>query len=317
MKKEMNGKPDYQLYVESMSGAGKEFDFRRSAGRPWPLPEPVKFYGFPDQVKAYYQNAGFLSDFQLKLEELFKGIYYLGPLREYPRRQYTYAGQKPSDMGRRGELVIDAILASRDKGETISRGKGRGKKGFTLEEYVAYWLKELSLIDEFKVEPIVEGSKLFQVKVRIAPGSPEVLITDVGFGVSQILPVITLCYYVPNGSTLIIEQPEIHLHPKVQAGLADVFIDAIKKKDIQIILESHSEHLLRRFQRRIAEKEFIQERASLYFCKTSTGESILEKLDVDRYGNIRNWPMGFFGDEMSEMAAMAEAIFRRKSKNDE
>ena len=71
--------------------------------------------------------------------------------------------------------------------------------------------------------------------MRRTPTSSEVLITDVGFGVFQILPVLVLCYYAPKGSTLIFEQPEIHLHPSVQAGLADVFIDVIKTSRINCI----------------------------------------------------------------------------------
>jgi predicted ATPase len=71
--------------------------------------------------------------------------------------------------------------------------------------------------------------------------------------------VLVLCYYVPEGSILILEQPEIHLHPSVQTGLADVFIDAVKTRKVQIILESHSEYLLRRLQRRIAEEKVSQE----------------------------------------------------------
>ncbi|MBK9094183.1 MAG: AAA family ATPase [Anaerolineae bacterium] len=67
-----------------------------------------------------------------------------------------------------------------------------------------------------------------------APG----LITDVGFGVSQVLPVLVLCYYAPEGSILLLEQPEIHLHPAVQAGLADVFVEVMKERRIQIILEA-------------------------------------------------------------------------------
>jgi predicted ATPase len=304
---------DYDIFVEALHGKEKKFEFKRPPGRPWGLPAPVKFYGFPDQVKAYYQNAGFLSDFQLKFEELFKGVYYLGPLRDYPRRQYIWSGAQPGDMGRRGEQVIDAILFSRERGEKISRGRGRGKEKVTVEEYVAYWLKELELINEFRVEQITAGSNLYQVKLKISSQGPEVLITDVGFGVSQILPVITLCYYVPNGSTLLIEQPEIHLHPSVQAGLADVFIDAVEKKNIQIILESHSEHLLRRLQRRIAEEKFTGQSAALYFCDRNNGESALKKLDLDAFGKIRNWPKGFFGDEMAEMAAMSEAVMKRKT----
>ena len=178
---------------------------------------------------------------------------------------------------------------------------------------MAYWLRELELIHHFRVHKIVEGGNLYQVKLKLTPQSPEVLITDVGFGVSQILPVITLCYYVPNGSTLLIEQPEILLHPKVQAGLADVLIDAIINKDIQIILESHSEHLLRRLQRRIAEQKFAHKDASLYFCEPIAGESRLRKLEMDLFGNVQNWPENFFGDEMGELAAISKAIYRRKN----
>jgi len=244
-----------------------------------------------------------------RLEELFGRIFHLGPLREPPQREYTWAGAQPSDMGRRGERVIHAILASRERGERISRGKGKPK--WTLEQYVAHWLKELQLIEDFQVRPVAAGSSLYQVRVQRHKDSTPVLLTDVGFGVSQILPVITLCYYVPTGSTLLLEQPEIHLHPSVQAGLADVFIDAIKTRDLQIILESHSEHLLRRLQRRIAEEQLATDRTAFYFCEMPDDVSRLVPLELDEYGNIKNWPKDFFGDEMGEMAAMTRAQMER------
>lgn len=311
MRRKAKGKQSYILFSETKE-AGTEFQFKWNPGRRWDLPAPVKCYGFPDQVRAYYQNAGFLSDFELAFEELLARVYYLGPLREYPKRQYPWAGAQPPDMGRKGERVIDALLSSRDRGEKISRGRGHDR--FTVEQYVAYWLRELKLIHDFSVEPITEGSNLYQVWVQKMPGSAKVLITDVGFGVSQILPVLTLCYYVPEGSTLLIEQPEIHLHPSVQAGLADVFIDAIKKRKVQIIVESHSEHLLRRLQRRIAEEALSHEEATLYFCATRNGTSHLTPLKVDMFGNIENWPEGFFGDEFGEMAAMNRAMIERQKR---
>ncbi|HSS47352.1 MAG TPA: DUF3696 domain-containing protein [Thermoanaerobaculia bacterium] len=286
------------------------FKFLRAQGRPWKLPPPAKCYGFPDQVRAYYQNASFLSDLELQFEELFARVFYLGPLREYPKRQYSWAGAQPADMGRRGERVVDALLASRESGVTLSRG--RGKKRQTVEERVAEWLKDLGLIDSFHVRPITKDGRLFQVWVRRDPRAAEVLITDVGFGVSQILPVITLCYYAPEGSTLLLEQPEIHLHPKVQAGLADVLVDAMKTRGVQIILESHSEHLLRRLQRRVADETIAPEQAALYFSSTETGESHLTSLDLDLFGNIKNWPQDFFGDEFGEIAAMSQAAMERK-----
>lgn len=308
---ERNNKIKYEYALSSHSKPGKDdYKFTKTQGRGWPLPEPMKFYGFPDQVRAYYQNAGFLSDLQLKMEEQFNALFYLGPLRDFPKRQYTWAGVQPGDMGQRGEKVVDALLVSRHR-EKISRG--RRKKKLTVEEYVAFWLKELGLIHSFAVKSLAEGKNLYQVLVKTHPDSSEVLITEVGFGVSQILPVLTLCYYTPPGSTILFEQPEIHLHPRVQAGLADVFIDAVKVRDIQIILESHSEHLLRRLQRRIAEEDLSYDDAALYFCEKKTADSVLTELELDEYGNIQNWPDGFFGDEMSELSAMSDAIFRRKN----
>jgi predicted ATPase len=138
----------------------------------------------------------------------------------------------------------------------------------------------------------------------------------VGFGVSQILPVLTICYYVPEGSTILMEQPEIHLHPSVQAGLADVLIDAAQKRGIQIILESHSEYLLKRLQLRIAEQKILSRDAALYFCDIRDGVSELTPLVLNLFGDIENWPEGFFGDEFEEMAARTKARMQRELRGE-
>ena len=288
------------------------FRFTRNQGRPWALPSPVKFYGFPDQVYAKYQNAGFLSELQLAFEQLFGQLFYLGPLREFPQRHYAWKGSEPADMGRRGERVVDAMLAARGREEYISTGYKRKRR--TLEERIAHWLKELGLIHDFSVEAIAENSSIYQVRVQKSPSSAKVLITDVGFGVSQILPVLVLCYYVPEGSIVLLEQPEIHLHPSVQSGLADVFIDAVKNRNIQIILECHSEHLLKRLQRRIADETLKPTETALYFCDIGKEGSSLTRLDVDLFGDIRNWPKDFFGDEFGEIAAISRAATQRKKE---
>jgi len=287
-----------------------DYELLRTRGRPWDLPAPVKFYGFPDRVFTDFQNTSFLAEFQLIFEELFTNLYYLGPLRDFPRRHYAWAGSEPADMGRRGERVVDALLASRDRGKYISPGPRKRKR--SLEERIAFWLKELGLIHDFSVEPIAEESNLYHVHVQSTPGAAKVLIPDVGFGVSQVLPVLVLCYYVPEGCTILLEQPEIHLHPSVQMGLADVFIDAVKNRNIQIILESHSEHLLKRLQRRIADETIRSEETALYFCSAAEGGSSMTPLNLDLFGNITNWPRDFFGNEFGEMAATTEAAMKRK-----
>lgn len=289
---------------------GEGFRFTRTQGRAWDLPAPVKFYGFPEQVYAYYQNAGFLSDLQLAFESLFGRLYYLGPLREFPQRYYTWKGSEPGDMGRRGERVVDAMLARRERGATISTGFR--KKRLTLEQRVASWLKTLGLIHSFSVEPVAKDSSIYQVRVQKTQSSAKVPITDVGFGVSQILPVLVLCYYAPEGSIILLEQPEIHLHPSVQSGLADVFIDAAKNRNVQIVVESHSEHLLRRLQRRIAEETLKPDDTALYFSEATDAGSRLTGLELDLFGTIKNWPKDFFGDEFGEMAAITKAAMERQ-----
>ena len=297
-------------YNLAPTSSGGNFRFVRTLGRAWDLPRPFKFHGFPDQAVTYFQNSGFLPDLQRQVEELFSRIYYLGPLREHPKRRYIWSGGEPDDMGRRGERYVDAILAARDRGTYISPGKRKRKK--TMDERIAYWLQKLGLIHSFSVSSIGNGSGLFEVKVKRSSQSAEVLITDVGFGVSQILPVLVLCYYVDEGSTILLEQPEIHLHPSVQMGLADVFIDVIKNRNVQIILESHSEHLLTRLQRRLAEGALEREDVALYFCTAKSSSSELKTLELDLYGHITNWPKDFFGDRFGETAAMQEAGLKRK-----
>ncbi|MGH8908157.1 MAG: AAA family ATPase [Egibacteraceae bacterium] len=293
-------------------GPEDAFVLQRSVGRPLMLPAPVKCYGFPDQVQASFRNVDFLADLVLEFENLFHAIHYLGPLREYPRRQYTWGGTEPQDVGMRGERVVDALLAARSRGRDISPGHRKRKR--SLEEYVAGHLRDLGLISSFSVDEVGEGTNLYQVRVRKTLGSTPVLLTDVGFGVSQILPVIVLCYYAPPRSILILEQPEIHLHPAVQAGLADVLIDAITVRDVQIIVESHSEHLLQRLQRRVAEGTLAPEKLALHFCDVEAGRSRLTPLDVNDLGFITNWPEGFFGDPVREAMAMTLAAQERKGQ---
>ena len=298
--------PAYRLTVSP-----EDFKFVRYQGRAWDLPGPVKSYAFPDQVLTYYQNSGFLAGLVLAFEQQMDALFYLGPLRESPKAEYLWSGARPVDVGKKGERAIDALLAARDSGEVISRGQGRRRVG--LDEYVALWLKRLNLISSFRVEKFTEESNLYRVKVKINKDSSESLITEVGFVVSQVLPVLVLLYYVPEGSTVLLEQPEIHLHPSVQSGLADVLIDAIRVRGIQVIVESHSEHLLRRLQRRIAEEDFDGEDAALYFCELNGVASSLTPLRLDLFGNIVNWPQSFFGDDFAEIAAIQEAVIKRKT----
>jgi len=94
--------------------------------------------------------------------------------------------------------------------------------------------------------------------------------------------------------------------------LADVILEVAQTRNLQIIVESHSEHLLRRFQRRVAEESCSADFIKLYFCNVDDGRAVLENLDLDMFGEIKNWPRNFFGDEMTEIAETRKAALKRR-----
>ena len=257
--------------------------------------DPFRCYGV-------LNSTGLLEPFlplRNAFENLFSRILYLGPLREYPQHTYTWEGDHPKGIGQEGEKAISALLSGRIR-------------HLSIDKQILSWLQRLELIDSYDLRPISDTNQDYEFLVKKYKDGPEVRITDVGFGVSQVLPVLILCYYAPEGSILILEQPEAHLHPKVQSELADVLIDVVKNRNIQIILESHSAHLLHRLQRRIAEEQMSADDTAFYFCQINDGTSEIERLKVDEYGNIRNWPQNFFGDDMGDLVAKTKAEMQRR-----
>lgn len=295
----------------ALAGDGP-FRFRRNVGRGWPLPGPVKTHLFPGAARSLYQNTDFLSEFENAYETLMDRIYYLGPLREHPRREYRWTGSGRDGVGDSGEFTIDAILAATDRNDRQNLKPRHWKMSF--QNLIAHWLRELGLIESFEVREVVEGSSLYQALVRRDKNAPQTTLMDVGFGVSQVLPVLVLLYYVPEGSIVLMEQPEIHLHPSVQSGLADVMLAVAAHRNVQIVVESHSEHLLRRFQRRVAEGAVDVSDLKLHFVRSKDGAAELDALRLNKWGGIENWPDKFFGDEMGEIAATSRAGLERRMR---
>ena len=313
MTRRENTKIEYDVNAEG-------YKLIRNPGRVWYPLSTVRFYGFPDEVVAYYKNGDFVQTLNLEQEKLFRSIFYLGPLRTKTERLYSWAGMIPEDVGYDGENAVAAMLAA--QGRKISLGYRRPAKPFL--QLIAEKLKEMGLIEQFKVNPISESRQEYEVKVCTKGSKDFVDLPDVGFGVSQVLPVLIQCFYAPPGSIIIIEQPEIHLHPSAQAALADVCIDVInsrengKNRNIQLVIETHSEHFLRRLQRRIAEnmkpKEIAQNDVAAYFATASKTPATLEPLQIDLFGNIANWPDNFFGNEMEDITAQTKAAMLKRKK---
>ncbi|MBQ8232233.1 MAG: DUF3696 domain-containing protein [Lachnospiraceae bacterium] len=303
-----SGSRNYELFSEVE-------ELKRTKGRPWKLSEPMKYYGFPDAALAYYQDADFLQDLNLHQENLFNKFFYLGPLRTKSSRIYSWAGTNPDSVGDDGRYTIQAILSAKHEGRKFNFLPHQQYRPF--EAIIGAALKKMELIEEYKINRI-ENRQDYEVKVKIKGASEYVSLPDVGFGVSQVLPVIVQLFYAPSGSVIFIEQPEIHLHPKAQTLLADVIIDVLnmrenyKERKIQVIIETHSEYLLRRLQMRISDETMKTGDLRAYFAHNKKSGSVLEELKVDTYGNILNWPEGFFGDMEKDMYEQAMNAMNRR-----
>jgi predicted ATPase len=299
--------------------------------------EPDKFYRLGTTSLPPSRNLPFISDFALSTENIFNKIHHLGPLRESPRRLYLLADDAPDNVGQKGELTIAAIL---NANKNLARYGKEEARMFSFDAIIARSLHDIGLVHDFFIKPIADDRREHEVFVQVNRYSPEVKITDVGFGISQVLPALVQAYYAEDGSTILMEQPEIHLHPQVQAGLADIFIDALHvhkiekfrtvvfpgddksseqirdfgERNVQFIIESHSEHFLTRLQRRIAEEAIKPEEVAIYFVDNKNGKASIEELRINEYGEIENWPENFFGDEMGDLVARTEAAIKRRQQ---
>ena len=142
-------------------------------------------------------------------EDLFSQISYLGPLREHPRHHYMW-DDHPDEIWLHGEKAIPALLLRRVQQQPI-------------DNKILEWLKRLEIIDSYRLEPNLGQKDRYELYVTPYSGGPEVRLTDVGFGVSQVLPVLILCYYAPEGSILILEQPEAPSSSEGSVGIGRCF----------------------------------------------------------------------------------------------
>jgi predicted ATPase len=229
-------------------------------------------------------------------------LFYLGPLREFPQRSYVISGQAPSDVGVRGERSAEVLwFASRTK-----------KQRQQMLENINRWVKEFGIAKEVRLQRLGKSNQYQVLFVDAATDLP-VNIADVGFGASQLLPIIVQGFYAPSGSVMLIEQPEIHLHPKAQATLGDLLMEVVKAGDRQIIVETHSEHLLARIQRRIAEQKFSHEQVAIYYFEPTPDGTKIHRLELDEYGQlVEPIPEGFFEEGWREALAQIVAIGKRK-----
>ena len=214
----------------------------------------------------------------LKKEFSEDHIYYVSPLRAHPKRYYMLDQSKTT-------ISLDTL-----DGDAIAEVL---KDNTDIKKSVNEWFAKFGLkIDVRELREVIHHLKVSQNGLLLD-------ITDVGFGISQVLPIIIQGFLSQDNSITIIEQPEIHLHPRMQAELGDLFIKIVEENNKQLVIETHSEYLLKRIRRRISEGVISPTDVSicLFHPKTKEKDSWVELLKIGEKGNFE-WPEDFYGGEL-------------------
>lgn len=255
-----------------------------------------------DAIAALDKDGQLAEDLSLAIRRELEGIHYLGPLRRRPERAYAWSRSRPGEVGSDGRAAIDALLAS-----VLLRGDGQPD----VLEGVSRWLSRMRLADRLEVRQQGRSGRYELLVHRDGVASN---LRDVGIGVSQVLPVLVLAHFAPAGSTIMLEEPEIHLHPLAQLVLAELFVEVSQRRQVQFIVETHSEHLFRRMQTLVAAQKAGREAVALYFVERNGGGAQLRDLALDDYGRVTVWPKDFFGDALGETREQARLMFERQQR---
>jgi hypothetical protein len=281
--------PDSPALVEmTRTGLGK-YNLRIGSGRPRRMnseltPESLRYMALradSENVNDFYFSY-FAFNLGNTLEVAASRLVHVGPLRDRPSRAY-----RTDQVG---------VPGGRDTIDVLRNG------GREAADVIGA-LKTLKMASDVRLDKLAPGYSAILLK-QPRTGRMENL-ADVGFGVSQVLPILATLATVEPGSTVLIEQPELHLHPEAQGNFADVLLDLGERRNLGLVIETHSEHILLRLQRRVAESRVPQGHVTTLFVDRGR----VDRGEIDASGRVERGaiPEGFFEEEWSDLVELATA----------
>lgn len=257
-----------------------------------------------------------------------RSIKYLGPLRSEPQAVYTSLGHTdPNHVGLKGEYTAAALHINKDKSISYPSPILKDNENFSfiikqssLHEACREWLEYLGVVVDYRTRD--RGKLGYEIYVKTHKDGHWQDLTHVGVGVSQVLPIVLMFLLSQTDDFLIFEQPELHLHPKIQSRLCD-FFTAMSSNNRQCLIETHSEYLITRLRLRIAQSrdDSLIKKSSVFFVRKVNGLSNFTNVNITKYGVIPDWPEDFFDQTDEEIqkllieATLKKNEERRRSSN--
>lgn len=233
-------------------------------------------------------EAGEGLDLALELDANVRGQLYglarpyaFAPIRTRPRRTYDPIKRAVSPEGDHVPLMLasSALRRSNEWQRLVSALESFGKHS--------------GLFSRVDVRQLgASESDPFQIQVHL--GGEIVNLVDVGYGVSQVLPIAVDCLRGEEGNVYLLQQPEVHLHPRAQAELGSFLGVLAKQQNKRFVIETHSDYLVDRIRMDIRDKKGItSDDVALLYFERKNGEATIHRLELDEQGNIVNPPPGY------------------------
>lgn len=298
----------YELTIAGRSKGGEKtanFLFLVNSFFPLIGPEPSR-RGRPNEK---HEKSRTHANIALRsLESSIINLRAVGAFRNQPARRYDYGGHPPETIDARGQYVIDALI------EDVSR---RGIRRGELFRGVNQWLK---LVGRVQLKPLKRistsaSAPIYELQVRDIDSGRWANFADVGFGIGQALPVFVEGLRTPPGELFLVQEPEIHLHPDAQLGMAD-FLVSLAHSGRRVIAETHSENLLLRIRRKLIETASngrglsASDVSIIHVSNTKAGNSTVTPLEMDSVAQITNWPKGFMEEATDERMAILKQMIK-------
>lgn len=224
----------------------------------------------------------------------FSAIHYISADRIGPQDFYLRSTlPKFPNVGLKGELTVN--LLERMKDELIDDKLCLGEDAQTLIIQTQEWLNKI--FDGAKVEVSGSQTNVLELMLNSSLSRERFRPANIGFGYHCILPIIVSGLIAKEGEILIVENPEAHLHPKAQSELAK-FLAKVSSCGIQVLIESHSDHILNALRIAVLDNILSNEELSILYFSQKIGESVVQ-IPIHSDGKIEEWPDGFF-DQMDK-----------------
>jgi Uncharacterized conserved protein len=230
----------------------------------------------------------------------FSNIKYIGPIRKTAERSYGIGDFK--DLGFGGEHATQVLALE------------RGLKG-QVESY----FKQMGIAEKIQIYLREDTQRSFEFKLKTVNSKRGVNFKDVGCGTSQVLPIVVQSLMAKDESLVILEQPEVHLHPKTQAELADFFVE-IASQNKRFLLETHSDYLIERLRFHVAKGHLRPEDLFIYYVdyNPQTISSEVIRVEINSHGQYVNLPKGYVTNfRVRETKNMTEAMLKNLNEKED